>query len=41
MTNEGPGGMHHDVLLRREWRKVGVGLFQRAGRTYVTVDFTE
>jgi len=41
MTNEGPGGMHHDVLLRREWRKLGVGLTQRAGRTYVTVDFTE
>ena len=41
MTNEGSGGMHHDVLLRREWRKLGVGLFQRAGRTYLTVDFTE
>jgi uncharacterized protein YkwD len=41
MTNEGPGGMHHDVLLRREWRKLGVGIVQRAGRTFLTVDLSE
>jgi uncharacterized protein YkwD len=37
---EGPGGMHHDVLLRPGWRKVGVGIASRAGRIYFTVDFT-
>ena len=37
---EGPGGMHHDVLLRPEWRKLGVGLVSRGGRLYFTVDFS-
>jgi uncharacterized protein YkwD len=41
MTGEGPGGMHHDVLLRPEWRKLGVGLVQGDDRrTYFTVDFS-
>ncbi len=26
---EGPGGMHHDTLLRPEWRKLGVGIATR------------
>jgi uncharacterized protein YkwD len=37
---EGPGGIHHDAMLRREWRKLGVGIARREGRTYVTVDFS-
>jgi uncharacterized protein YkwD len=36
---EGPGGMHHDVLLRPEWHKLGVGIVSRGGRMYFTVDF--
>jgi uncharacterized protein YkwD len=36
---EGPGGMHHDLLLKPEWRKLGVGIVSRGGRTYFTVDF--
>jgi hypothetical protein len=39
--DEGPGGMHHDILLRREWRKLGVGIVSRDGRMYLTVDFTD
>jgi uncharacterized protein YkwD len=39
-TGEGPGGMHHDVMLRPEWRKLGVGIVIRGGRTYFTVDFS-
>jgi uncharacterized protein YkwD len=43
MTGEGPGGMHHDILLRPEWRKLGVGIVQEGdgGRTYFTVDFSD
>ena len=37
---EGPGGMHHDTLLRPEWRKVGVGIVRTGGRLYFTVDFS-
>jgi len=37
---EGPGGMHHDAILRPEWRKLGVGIVNRAGRMYFTVDFS-
>jgi hypothetical protein len=33
--------MHHDALVRTEWRKLGVGIVQRAGRTYLTVDLSE
>jgi uncharacterized protein YkwD len=37
---EGPGGMHHDTLLRPEWRKVGVGIARSGGRMFFTVDFS-
>jgi hypothetical protein len=40
MMAEGQGGMHHDVMLRPEWRKLGVGIAHRAGRMYFTVDFS-
>jgi uncharacterized protein YkwD len=40
MMNEGAGGMHHDVLLRPEWRKLGVGVVERADRLYLTMDFS-
>ncbi len=39
-TREGPGGAHHDTLLRPEWRKLGVGIARLDGRTYFTVDFS-
>ncbi len=39
-TGEGPGGMHHDTMLRPEWRKLGVGITKSEGRTYFTVDFS-
>jgi hypothetical protein len=32
--------MHHDVLVRPGWRKMGVGLVTRQGRIYFTVDFS-
>ncbi len=38
-VGEGPGGMHHDALLRPLWHKLGVGVVTRDGRTYFTVDF--
>ena len=42
ITGEGPGGMHHDVLLRSEWHKLGVGIVQGDDRrTYFTVDFSD
>lgn len=37
---EGPGGMHHDTMLRPEWRKLGVGIVTRDARMYLTVDFS-
>jgi hypothetical protein len=40
MMNEGAGGMHHDVLLRPEWRKLGVGVVRRDERLYLTMDFS-
>jgi hypothetical protein len=40
MMGEGPGGMHHDVMLRPEWRKLGVGIVSRGGRMFFTVDFS-
>jgi uncharacterized protein YkwD len=40
MMGEGAGGMHHDVLLRPEWRKLGVGIASRGGRLYFTIDFS-
>ena len=39
-TGEGRGGMHHDTILRQDWRKLGVGIVSRGGRMYFTVDFT-
>jgi uncharacterized protein YkwD len=41
MMREGPGGMHHDTLLRPDWRKLGVGIATRGGRMYFTVDFSQ
>jgi uncharacterized protein YkwD len=38
MTGEGPGGVHHDAMLRPEWRKLGVGIASPDGRVYFTVD---
>jgi hypothetical protein len=38
--NEGPGGAEHDALLRPAWRKLGVGVVNRDGRTFLTVDFS-
>jgi uncharacterized protein YkwD len=40
MSGEGPGGMHRDVLLRADWRKLGVGIAHAGGRMFFTVDFT-
>jgi uncharacterized protein YkwD len=37
---EGAGGQHHDVLLRAEWHKLGVGIVKNGGRLYFTVDFS-
>jgi len=39
MTGEGRGGVHHDAMLRPEWRKLGVGIASPDGRLYFTVDF--
>jgi uncharacterized protein YkwD len=39
-TGEGAGGVHHDTMLRPEWRKLGVGIAKGEGRTYFTVDFS-
>jgi uncharacterized protein YkwD len=38
--NEGPGGADHDTLLRPVWRNLGVGIANRDGRTFFTVDFS-
>jgi uncharacterized protein YkwD len=40
MMAEGAGGMHHDAMLRPDWRKLGVGIVQRGGRMYFTVDLS-
>jgi uncharacterized protein YkwD len=37
-AGEGRGGVHHDVMVRPEWRKLGVGIAHGNGRTYLTVD---
>jgi len=39
MMREGPGGGHHDNLLRPEARKLGVGIVNPGGRMYFTIDF--
>jgi len=38
--SEGPGGADHDTLLRPGWRNLGVGIANRDGRTFFTVDFS-
>ena len=40
MIGEGSGGPHHDVLLRPEWRKLGVGIVESDGRAYLTIDLS-
>jgi uncharacterized protein YkwD len=39
MMAEGPGGGHHDAILRPEWRKLGVGIVNPGGRVFLTMDF--
>jgi hypothetical protein len=39
MMREGPGGGHHDNILRPEWRRLGVGIVNPGGRMYFTTDF--
>jgi uncharacterized protein YkwD len=39
MMNEGAGGTHHDILLQPAWKRLGVGIVERDGRTYLTADF--
>ncbi len=39
-TGEGHGGIHHDAMLRPEWRRLGVGIAHGGGRTYFTADFS-
>jgi uncharacterized protein YkwD len=38
--DEKPEGAHRATLMRPEWRKIGVGIVTRDGRTYFTVDFS-
>jgi len=40
-TGEGPGGLHHDAMMRPEWRALGVGIVTVDGRTYLTVDLSK
>jgi hypothetical protein len=35
---EGSGGVHHDLLLRNDWRRLGVGIAERSGRTYLALE---
>jgi uncharacterized protein YkwD len=37
---EKPEGAHRGVVVRPEWRRVGVGIVTQDGRTYFTVDFS-
>ena len=37
--NEGPGGADHDAVLGPQWRRLGVGLVNLGGRTFLTIDF--
>jgi uncharacterized protein YkwD len=39
MMREGPGGGHHDNILRPEWRRLGVGIVNPGQRMYFTTDF--
>ncbi len=38
--DEKPDGPHRATLMRPDWRKVGVGIVTRDGRTYFTVDLS-
>jgi uncharacterized protein YkwD len=39
-TGEGTGGTHHDIMLRPEWRRLGVGITHEDGHTFFTADFS-
>jgi uncharacterized protein YkwD len=39
MMAEGPGGGHHDTLLSPRWTRLGVGIANPGGETYLTIDF--
>jgi hypothetical protein len=39
--DEGPGGVHREKLLGRDWTKLGVGIAKLGHRTYVTLDLSE
>ncbi|MBX3233282.1 MAG: CAP domain-containing protein [Labilithrix sp.] len=41
MFAEGPGGGHYDNMMSKELRRIGVGLFNSAGRLYMTNDFSD
>jgi hypothetical protein len=38
MLAEGPGGANHDVLLDPHWHRLGVGIANPSGESYVTID---
>jgi uncharacterized protein YkwD len=38
--NEKPDGPHRGTIMRPEWRRVGVGIVSRDGRTCFTIDFS-
>lgn len=39
MIDEGPGGGHHDNMLDPRWTRLGVGITNPGGETYLTTDF--
>ncbi len=41
MFDEGPGGGHHDNMLNREFRRVGIGLVVSGNKLYLTNDFSK
>jgi len=41
MWAEGPGGGHYDNMMNPRYRRVGIGLYQAAGRFYLTNDFSD
>jgi hypothetical protein len=38
MLAEGPGGANHDVLLDPHWHRLGIGIVNPTGVSYVTID---
>jgi hypothetical protein len=38
MIREGPGGPNHDVLVGREWHRLGIGIVNPEGPLYLTID---